>query len=166
MLTLPLPPCGKTSNPQVKGNKVKTATNDPDPPQSELEPSSRLLSLSTSAICDSTKAGGKKTPKYGRVHSAGKAAVAWQRKWRTYSSLTVVYPLYPLYPSSLPQPSVVPAFSEQTIWLSLFSSFLEDETWIPELLPDIWTLFFLHFPLPHATAFANSLTPCNGLQNP
>ena len=84
-----------------KEKKVKTTRNDMQ--QSGLEPStprSRLLimSLSTWAICDSTKAGGKKTTlKYGRAHSASRAAVVWQRTWRSCSSLTVVYPLYLFY---------------------------------------------------------------------
>ena len=54
--------------PHLKRKNVKTATKDR--PQSELEPStprSKLLSLSTWAICDSTKVGGKKTLKYGQA---------------------------------------------------------------------------------------------------
>ena len=54
---------------------------------------SRILSLSTWAICDLTKAGGKKTLKYGRAHSASRAAVVWWRTWRSCSSLTAVYPV-------------------------------------------------------------------------
>ena len=76
---------------------MNTATKDP--PQGELEPRtprSRILSLSTWAICDSTKAGGKKTLKYGRAHSASRAAVVWRWTWRSCSSLTVVYPLFSL----------------------------------------------------------------------
>ena len=48
------------------------------------------------AICDSTKAGGKKTLKYGRAHSASRAAVVWRWTWRSCSSLTVVYLLFSL----------------------------------------------------------------------
>ena len=80
-----------------KRKKMNTATKDP--PQVEVEPRtprSRILSLSTWAICDSTKAGGKKTPKYGRAHSASRAAVVWRWTWRSCSSLTVVYPLFSL----------------------------------------------------------------------
>ena len=64
-------------SPHLKKKKMNTATKDP--PQSELEPRtprSRILSLSTWAICDSTKAGGKKTLKYGRAHSASRAAAS------------------------------------------------------------------------------------------
>ena len=84
-------------SPHLKRKRVKTETKDP--PQSELEPStprSRLLSLSTWAICDSTKAGGKKTLKYGRAHSASRAAVVWRRTWWSCSSFTVVYALFSL----------------------------------------------------------------------
>ena len=84
-------------SPHLKKKKMNTATKDP--PQSELEPRtprSRILSLSTWAICDSTKAGGKKTLKYGRAHSASRAAVVWRWTWRSCSSLTVVYPLFSL----------------------------------------------------------------------
>ena len=84
-------------SPHLKKKKMNTATKDP--PQSELEPRtprSRILSLSTWAICDSTKAGGKKTLKYGRAHSASRAAVVWRWTWRSCSSLTVVCPLFSL----------------------------------------------------------------------
>ena len=73
--------------PHFERGKVKTTTKDPQ--QSELEPRtprSRILSLSTWAICNSTEAGGKKTLKYGRAHGTSRAAMVW----RSCSSLTVV----------------------------------------------------------------------------
>ena len=89
-------------SPHLKRKKVKTATKDL--PQSERErstPRSRILSLSTWAVCDSTKAGGRKTLKYGRAHSAknlmySRPAVVRWRTWWSCSSLNVVYPLFSL----------------------------------------------------------------------
>ena len=84
-------------SPHLKRKKMKAATRDPL--QSELGPStprSRLLGLSTWAICNSTKAGGKKTWKSGRAHSTSRAAVVWWRTWWSCFSLKAVNPLFSL----------------------------------------------------------------------